>query len=226
MKLQTTDLTQWIREIDLAGIAQAEGIELKSRDGRAVGLCPFHADKNPSFTVFRDNRFKCFGCGEHGDPVDFIMKLHRLEFKEALRYLNIEPSPITQEIRKKIQKANQVKAEKDRREQRINDLIYTLGLLISATHKAAGAWKSPTDLEQYGEIYHPLSFWQYCYETLCLGSDEDRNEAIEALKEMKVIKHEPTWQDGFDFAGWLREFFNGVPQNESADEFKIEFQFE
>jgi hypothetical protein len=52
-----------------------------------MGICPFHADSDPSFTVY-DNGYYCFGCGEHGDVIDFVMKNERLDFKSALKRLS------------------------------------------------------------------------------------------------------------------------------------------
>ena len=52
-------------------------------------LCPFHNEKTPSFTVFADDkRFKCFGCGEQGSVIDFVMKLFDLKFYDALQKIN------------------------------------------------------------------------------------------------------------------------------------------
>lgn len=50
--------------------------------------CPFHQDKTPSFHAYDDGRrFKCFSCGESGDIIDFIQKLHACDFKEAVKIL-------------------------------------------------------------------------------------------------------------------------------------------
>lgn len=50
--------------------------------------CPFHEEKTPSCKIYKvKNNFHCFGCGAHGDIIDFVMKLHALEFGDAVRYL-------------------------------------------------------------------------------------------------------------------------------------------
>ena len=53
-----------------------------------IGLCPFHNEKTPSFTVSpTKNIFKCFGCGKGGGPVQFLMEHDQLSFPEAIRFL-------------------------------------------------------------------------------------------------------------------------------------------
>lgn len=66
----------------------SEFVSLKRRGVNYVGLCPFHADKNPSFYVSPTKNFcKCFSCGEGGDPVRFLMKKENLSFIDAIRWL-------------------------------------------------------------------------------------------------------------------------------------------
>jgi DNA primase len=63
-------------------------VALKKRGVNLLGLCPFHNEKTPSFTVSpAKGFFKCFGCGKAGDSVTFIMEHEHLTFPEALRYL-------------------------------------------------------------------------------------------------------------------------------------------
>lgn len=63
-------------------------VPLKRRGVNLIGLCPFHAEKTPSFTVAPSkNIFKCFGCGKGGTAVTFLMEHEGLSYPEALRYL-------------------------------------------------------------------------------------------------------------------------------------------
>ena len=51
---------------------------------RGMGICPFHEEKTPSFSI-KNNKFKCFGCGEHGDVIDFYMKTQNCNFIQAVK---------------------------------------------------------------------------------------------------------------------------------------------
>jgi DNA primase len=70
--------------VDVVG----ETVQLKKAGSTYKGLCPFHGEKTPSFTVTpaRDS-WKCFGCGEGGDIFSFVMKRDSLSFPEALKVL-------------------------------------------------------------------------------------------------------------------------------------------
>ncbi|MEI9811764.1 MAG: DNA primase [Acidobacteriota bacterium] len=63
-------------------------LERKGATGRFSGLCPFHQEKTPSFSVNQTRQFyKCFGCGVAGDVLKFVMEHDGLTFPEALRFL-------------------------------------------------------------------------------------------------------------------------------------------
>ncbi len=63
-------------------------VTLKKAGKNYVGSCPFHQDKTPSFTVNPDKKlFHCFGCNEGGDLFQFLMKIERIDFAEALARL-------------------------------------------------------------------------------------------------------------------------------------------
>ena len=74
-------------------LAEAIGRRVKlTRRGREfVGLCPFHHEKSPSFTVVEEKNFyHCFGCGAHGDVIGFTMRTEGLPFPEAVEKLAAE----------------------------------------------------------------------------------------------------------------------------------------
>ena len=63
-------------------------ISLKRAGSNLKGLCPFHSEKTPSFTVYpASNSFYCFGCGVGGDAVTFIKSIEHLDYADALRFL-------------------------------------------------------------------------------------------------------------------------------------------
>ena len=63
-------------------------VSLKKRGSNMIGLCPFHNEKTPSFTVSPSRGiYKCFGCGKAGNAVNFIMEHEHYSYPEALRYL-------------------------------------------------------------------------------------------------------------------------------------------
>ena len=78
------------RILDAAQIVDVvqEFVPLKKRGVNYLGLCPFHNEKTPSFTVSPSKEiFKCFGCGKAGNSVNFVMEHEHLTYPEALKYL-------------------------------------------------------------------------------------------------------------------------------------------
>lgn len=70
--------------IDVVG----EFVKLKKRGTNYMGLCPFHNEKTPSFTVSPGKEiFKCFGCGKSGNAIGFLMEHEKFGYPEALRWL-------------------------------------------------------------------------------------------------------------------------------------------
>ncbi|SHH11877.1 DNA primase [Clostridium grantii] len=66
----------------------SDNVSLKNSGSNYTGLCPFHNEKTPSFSVSREKQiFKCFGCGEAGNVFSFVMKYHNYSFVEAVNFL-------------------------------------------------------------------------------------------------------------------------------------------
>ena len=63
-------------------------VELKQKGQNFFGLCPFHTEKTPSFSVNPNKQiYKCFGCGSGGGSINFVMEIENLEFPEAIKHL-------------------------------------------------------------------------------------------------------------------------------------------
>ena len=66
----------------------SEKVKLKHSGKNYLGLCPFHNEKTPSFSVSVDKQiYKCFGCGEAGNVITFVMKTKGLSYVESIEYL-------------------------------------------------------------------------------------------------------------------------------------------
>lgn len=77
---------------DILQVVQSEGITLHRRGRDFWTRCPFHGEKTPSFKVSPERQaFYCFGCGAHGDVIDFVQRLHGLSYTDALPYLGMKP---------------------------------------------------------------------------------------------------------------------------------------
>ena len=63
-------------------------VSLKRAGSNMLGLCPFHSEKTPSFTVFPARQgYYCFGCGAGGDAITFVRQIENLEYVPALEFL-------------------------------------------------------------------------------------------------------------------------------------------
>ena len=76
-----------------------QSVSLKKTGGRYLGLCPFHDEKTPSFTVF-DDRYFCFGCKASGDIIDFVRKTSGSNFLDAVHFLGAKYGIDTDSLKK------------------------------------------------------------------------------------------------------------------------------
>ncbi len=76
-----------LARLDIVDIIDAR-VKLKKKGKNYSACCPFHNEKTPSFSVSQEKQFyHCFGCGVHGNAIDFLMEYERLEFPEAIEEL-------------------------------------------------------------------------------------------------------------------------------------------
>ncbi|MSU54529.1 MAG: hypothetical protein EXS48_01655 [Candidatus Staskawiczbacteria bacterium] len=82
------DIESLKERIDLKSIIEEYGIRLRKSGKSWLGLCPFHNEKNPSFSVSA-KYFHCFGCQKSGDVFSFVQEIEGVDFKEALNKLKV-----------------------------------------------------------------------------------------------------------------------------------------
>ncbi len=88
MSLFPEHIIEQINDIPIDHVLEQEGIQLVKKGASYQCCCPLHKEKTPSFHVRLDrNTFKCFGCGEGGTGITFIMKYRGMTFREAVEHL-------------------------------------------------------------------------------------------------------------------------------------------
>lgn len=87
MRLSDAFLEQLRANTDIESVISPY-VNLRRRGKNLVGLCPFHNEKTPSFTVYPENgSFYCFGCGVGGDVITFVRRMENLDYMEAVKQL-------------------------------------------------------------------------------------------------------------------------------------------
>jgi DNA primase len=87
MAISESEIAQVRAATDIVALI-SETVALKRTGQRWTGLCPFHGEKTPSFSVnAEEGRYYCFGCRASGDQITWVREIHHLEFIEALRFL-------------------------------------------------------------------------------------------------------------------------------------------
>lgn len=105
-------IQQILNRIDIVEIV-GSFVKLKKRGANYLGLCPFHNEKSPSFTVSGSKEiYKCFGCGKSGNTINFLMEHEKYSYVEALRWLaqkygvEIEEREVSPEVKAQQQLAD------------------------------------------------------------------------------------------------------------------------
>jgi DNA primase len=105
-------IQQILARIDIVEIV-GDFVKLKKRGANYLGLCPFHNEKSPSFTVTPSKEiYKCFGCGASGNAIKFLMEHEKYSYVEALRWLaqkydvTVEETEVSAEVKQQQQLAD------------------------------------------------------------------------------------------------------------------------
>ncbi|MGG3466774.1 CHC2 zinc finger domain-containing protein [Neobacillus pocheonensis] len=154
--------------------------------------CPFHNDRNPSFTVYTDtNTFRCWsGCndGKSGDVVDIVKLSRNLSTKEAIKILiddyGLEKpdSKRAKELWKKRASRERLAALKKVKNKKVIEAIDALRELEQSVRTILASIRSVEDLDLVGELYHVVNQIDYWFE--CLVENQDIECQIQALQEV------------------------------------------
>ncbi len=145
---------------------------------RHKGLCPFHDDTDPSFTIFNDIRFHCFGCGKSGDAFTLLSLVGITDFREAAAFLGGETVDMSraevQAEMTRLQRRQQLRAEFEAWVNHVSDI---LGFMIRTEHRAADAIRDEEALNRYGGIYDHLAVWEYWFHDILInGTNTEKLE--------------------------------------------------
>ena len=129
MKIAKDEIEAIKQAHDLRAVIESYGVTLKKKGANYVGLCPFHKEKAPSFTVNpKTNLYHCFGCDAGGDVIGFICKKDNISFREAVDKLR------GQKIEHREQKPEKKAKESSAPESSINR-THLLNRVVSFYHK-------------------------------------------------------------------------------------------
>lgn len=156
-------------------------VSLKKRGTNWIGLCPFHNEKTPSFNVSPSKGiYKCFGCGEAGNSVKFVMELEKLSFPESIKYLakkyaiNVEEDEQAPEFKEEQQEResmyllNQWAMDFFRKQMFETDE----GQAIALSYFKERGFKQET-IETFGLGYHPNGFGEFYKQATKAGYKEE-----------------------------------------------------
>lgn len=175
-------------------------VSLKRRGSNLLGLCPFHQEKTPSFSVSPSKGiYKCFGCGKGGDAAKFIMEHEHYSYPEAIRYL---ADKYNIEIEEREQTPEEVVAMNERERMfNLNDFAckyYTSSLLSTDEGRSIGLsyFKGrdfrETTIQKFQLGYSPEGRDAFCKHAIQNGYTEDI-----LLKTGLAIRHDNKLFDRF-----------------------------
>ncbi|MDQ6955065.1 MAG: DNA primase [Mariprofundaceae bacterium] len=133
----------------------ARHVELKQKGSNLMGLCPFHHEKNPSFSISADKQlYYCFGCGKGGGAFQFLMEHDGYSFPEAVEYLAEKAGLELPRENERDRLKDQQEAEE--RKKSLNLLAQTADVFAAHLHSHAGA-QAKAYIQQRGLPEHIIS---------------------------------------------------------------------
>jgi DNA primase len=134
MSLYTRDSVERVRDaVDMVELVNAR-TDLRRAGRNWTGLCPFHDERTPSFSVDAEKKlYHCFGCGESGDAIDFVKATEAFDFREAVEHLADRYG-----VELKLEREDPLAEERRRRRERLLALLER-----TASYYERVLWESP-----------------------------------------------------------------------------------
>lgn len=105
----------------LPDVMQRYGVNVNKK---LFAICPFHADKNGSLKVYKNNTYHCFGCGSDGDVIDFVQRMEGCDWKTAYHLLGGEDRELTKEERKRYRQEIETRKREAARKESVKKQIF------------------------------------------------------------------------------------------------------
>ncbi|USK87348.1 CHC2 zinc finger domain-containing protein [Peribacillus asahii] len=146
-------ISQIKAKVDIVTVIEESPLHLRKRGRNFIGLCPFHSEKTPSFSVNpQKNIFKCFGCGVSGDQINLYARLNHINNGQAISQLSKRVGLTGKKLNKK-QRLEVIKWQEDKElekkfTQKYNEMFYFLCELRDYMKERAGAYKTINHIEK------------------------------------------------------------------------------
>lgn len=168
-----------LEAIKIIDVIRNEGIPIRETLKGGRFRCPFHEDTHPSAFAYRDtNRFFCFGCGERGDAIDFIMKLKGIGFKEARAYLGNNGADLTKRTDYPWELKKLLLEGFWEWERQYYDGLATI---YRVSHKLMKRLGTMDEVEQLAALYHELPLIGHRMDILLFGSEEEKYQLFKEV---------------------------------------------
>ena len=196
------DTIEEVRQrVDIVDVI-SEHIVLKKRGKDFLGLCPFHNEKSPSFSVSQDKQlYYCFGCGEGGNSYKFLMEIGKQSFAEVVldlaRRYQVEVKTVEPEQRKEIQRQLSLREELHRILE-VTASFYQHALHQSQGEHALAYLREQRNLEESTINHFQLGYAPAGWETLYRYLVETKRYPVHFVEQAGLIKPRKTGSGYYD----------------------------
>ena len=194
--ISPASIQQILSRIDIIEII-GSFIKLRKRGTNYLGLCPFHNEKTPSFTVSPAKEiYKCFGCGKSGNTISFLMESEKYSYVEALRWLAakynvaIEETEVSPEAKQQQQVSESLYIINKFAQQYFSDTLFELpeGRDVGLSYLKERGFREEV-IKKFQLGYNPAARDSFAKEALKMQFNPDllQRTGLVAIREDKLV---------------------------------------